>query len=498
MATSASSQSATVRVKFQGGIVNVPDGSAFALKLSLSTCTPLAPSEMRLIHRGKTLGADEHVQPGATLMLTRMPAPTGEAPTLVVDVFEIVTGMSSVGLRAPASSGHEDLVELALSALKMSTEGESCCMRLYLPHVGSLMRADLTLADYAAGLAAGRRMALYLVPCPPELCADASSVAVSAEAEAAAQQRLQQQADAEAEAIRLAVRHMMTINPLSSVESMAEEEEEDKTSTCAPTEEEQAAAACEAALVPARIRTGLVPAADDIQIVHAPAELLADLEAFEAYDAEVRELAALPYAQAREMLVAAEEARLEERCALLIRTLPELGDSVGAVDAPASPCSSTPSAKSRPRGEGLRRQQPRWPRAAERRTERAVWKPVASAEAASAADDSEVLNAVEWSAANGAICRVVDDELAEVSTGSLMLPDALPSATAARKRPRCKACNCRLPLTAACGSTCQCGDLFCARHMHAHDCIVDYRSREQRKLQEDNPKLEASKLERLG
>jgi len=73
-----------------------------------------------------------------------------------------------------------------------------------------------------------------------------------------------------------------------------------------------------------------------------------------------------------------------------------------------------------------------------------------------------------------------------------------PPPSATRKRPRCKACNLRLPLTATCASACQCGDIFCARHLHAHDCSFDYHSREQHKLAEDNPKMAPSKLERLG
>merc|ERR1712146_836606 len=44
-------------------------------------------------------------------------------------------------------------------------------------------------------------------------------------------------------------------------------------------------------------------------------------EAFEAYDAEMRVLSEMSPVAARELMVRAEETRLEERCAMLVSTL---------------------------------------------------------------------------------------------------------------------------------------------------------------------------------
>lgn len=513
------------------------------IKFSLSMDTPLAPREMKLIHRGKVLGNDDRVPPGATLMLMRQPAPRDEPTTITVDFHEIVTGISATHVAAPAAASHDDLVQLALSSLHMCLDdGEACCLRFYLPHVGSLMRADLCPADYAIGLPAGRRLCLYLIPAPPELAPDALTKPMSAEAEEAAQRRLRLQAEAEAEAVRLAVRQMMTL-PLEDEAAEAAEAAEtagsadlesaatSKGGKAAPTAEEAARAACEAALVPSRIRTGLVADPDDVHVVApAPSELLAELEAFEAYDAELREVSSLPYAEARAMLVAAEEARLEERCAqLLWQTAAEEADAAamaaGVVE-PSSPRLGSPLRPPTPRTQpaaakwGEARPSGatglfRTPSSRRSRAERVGLAPLPMADLSaslSASSDASEPTSLELSAVSSAafalpdsICHVIDDDLSEGST-PLLLADALPAAATAAatataaarkpKRPRCKTCDCTLPLTATCSSTCGCGDIFCARHMHAHDCIVDYHAREQRKLQEDNPKMQPSKVER--
>jgi len=117
--------------------------------------------------------------------------------------------------------------------------------------------------------------------------------------------------------------------------------------------------------------------------------------------------------------------------------------------------------------------------------------------------EDELLHELELSAGGSARLQLPEPLLAEA------LPQALPTApgapesatapsVAARKRPRCMACNCRLPLTATCASACQCGEIFCGHCMHAHECSFDYRGREQRKLKDDNPNMAPSKLERFG
>jgi len=62
-------------------------------------------------------------------------------------------------------------------------------------------------------------------------------------------------------------------------------------------------------------------------------------------------------------------------------------------------------------------------------------------------------------------------------------------------RNACKACGVRLPLTAYLGCGCKCGHVFCAAHLHEHDCPFDHRAIHKRKLAAANPKLSAPKLD---
>ena len=40
-------------------------------------------------------------------------------------------------------------------------------------------------------------------------------------------------------------------------------------------------------------------------------------------------------------------------------------------------------------------------------------------------------------------------------------------------------------------------EAFCANHMHAHNCVFDYKTAHEAKLREENPQVEGHKLERL-
>jgi len=62
----------------------------------------------------------------------------------------------------------------------------------------------------------------------------------------------------------------------------------------------------------------------------------------------------------------------------------------------------------------------------------------------------------------------------------------------------CATCAVRLPaMTASLQARCRCGELFCARHMHAHACKHDYKAAQALHLRDANPKVEPPKLEAL-
>ncbi|EOD06857.1 hypothetical protein EMIHUDRAFT_121170 [Emiliania huxleyi CCMP1516] len=79
-------------------------------------------------------------------------------------------------------------------------------------------------------------------------------------------------------------------------------------------------------------------------------------------------------------------------------------------------------------------------------------------------------------------------------------PSAAPAAMTApmRKPPACLECGRRLPtLTAFVQNACDCGGLFCAAHLCAHECSFDHRARQRQQIAAANPKLEARKMEPL-
>jgi hypothetical protein len=298
-------------------------------------------------------------------------------------------------------------------------------------------------------------------------------------------------------------------------------------------------------------------APEDLELLHPPSDVLAELAALEEYENDMRDLSALPYAQARELLVAAEEARFEERCALLVSSLP--ASLLAAAPAAAAPSPRQRSPHRSPRPPTTPRTGPGgrgaagWP-AGPRHSRILARSPRASPsmapsmapmdlcvsfsaaelmaiEAAAAAtasslgasscytasfegDEAASSAAAVSAIADGLCCAIDDEQLLSASAGRLVLPESvLSDARAAgnssssgsgggtvpsRKRLYCKGCDCRLPLTATCTSVCQCGDLFCGRCMHEHPCSFDRHQRQQRRLKEENPKMTPPKLDRLG
>ena len=537
---------------------------AFSVKLALVELTGLLPREMKLVCKGKTLKGDDEVPADATLMLLHQRPATGASYS--IDFHEIITGQRRRDILARAEMSHDDLVQLALRSLNLAAGDEDVCLRFYLPHISMLMRVDLTLADYATALPEGRNLQLYLVPCPRGLRSDkptSEPQAVARAEEEAAHERWRAQVEAEAEALQLALGRMMALPPslleTEAAEGAAEPDSAraDSAASRAACEEARARAACEAAGVPTRIRTGLMAAPEDLELLHPPSDVLAELAALEEYENDMRDLSAMPYAQARELLVAAEEARFEERCALLVSSLPASLLAADPVAAALSPRQRSPHRSPRPpttprTGPGGRGAAG-WP-AGPRHSRILARSPRASPsmapsmapmdlcvsfsaaeliaiEAAAAAtasslgasscytasfegDEAASSAAAVSAIADGLCCAIDDEQLLSASAGRLVLPESvLSDARAAgnssssgsgggtvpsRKRLYCKGCDCRLPLTATCTSVCQCGDLFCGRCMHEHPCSFDRHQRQQRRLKEENPKMTPPKLDRLG
>jgi hypothetical protein len=61
---------------------------------------------------------------------------------------------------------------------------------------------------------------------------------------------------------------------------------------------------------------------------------------------------------------------------------------------------------------------------------------------------------------------------------------------------RCQSCRKKVGLT---GFKCKCGMMFCGQHRYAeaHGCTFDYKTTERQRLAENNPLVQASKVERI-
>lgn len=488
----------TVAIKYRATTHTVPIGTVEAIKLALEAPTGVAVAEMSLIHRGKVLKDCTEPPAGSKLMLMRSAAKVIDARPVPVTFRDIITGRSAT-VEAPPSTKHDDLTALALKVLGCPPEG-AACLRLFLPHASSLMRIDLALSDYLPGGAAASAdhdapALLYLIPCAPGLRLDAAvsaeavAEAARAELEATAMARAQIEDQMEAELMRHA---MPALLPQSIADVVGEQS--------ASKEVPSASAPSAASFVPARIRTGLMASMEDVAVVQLPMQALADLQAFDAYDAEMRTFSELPPHEARELMVAAEEARLEERCAMLVSTLEPCSTAV------AEPVARPPTPAGLPRGsapggwrEGVA---PALPAAlppqlvsgsrlggGHGRVGGSFCDEIALSEELCL----ELGDGSEWS--EWSRCRVADDDSTPADRSVVMT--TTPKAAARKGRKHCKSCACRLSLTASVTAACACGELYCPAHMHAHECSFDFRTPEQRKLSKGNPKCEHSKLERL-
>ena len=75
------------------------------------------------------------------------------------------------------------------------------------------------------------------------------------------------------------------------------------------------------------------------------------------------------------------------------------------------------------------------------------------------------------------------------------LADGLPNLN--KKRMRCEHCNKRLNITNI--YNCRCGRIFCSQHRYSevHNCKFDYKTEGRKLLEQQNPLVTASKLEKF-
>lgn len=552
-------------IKFGSTQLTAPAAAtALDIKRYLTAPTSLATSTMKLLHKGKVLGDADVVPPSAKLMLVRC-----KSPLVSLNVREIVSGFSPKdSLEVPAEISHEVLVPLIVKALRLPPCDEYTEVRLFLPHVGALMRADLNLSDYPQPHDA-KGLEIYAVPCPisqkpEELAAHALARAQELKRAQASYYRLVHEAMAdgssnegfagrsEAEFDMLACGDCPTADRpdpeaaalhasvdafLNASDDLSEGTAPDESFVlpAALTEvagtsdshgsiggisrrhpqqqqllggdaigSQQARATLEAQGVPSRLRTGLMPSVDDEPIVvQLPMAVIGELEAMEA--------SCVPPTLAEwQHYCESEERRLEERCADLVLSL-----------APASPRSPTrsPTLRTQERAAANRRPPPSGtsrrshsPRTYEHREQgRGVRGSLEEALNRAASEGPDALVS-SWSSSGSSLEGSFDPKGDDSSShlhgdGLSWTTEAAEDASAAppppphspQRKPHrraCKECGCRLPLT-ACASACKCGSTFCAKHMHCHECPVEYQELQQRKLREDNPAVAGHKLERF-
>merc|ERR1719359_966265 len=157
----------TVVVKYNGRALTIAAGLVSDCKEALAAQTGLASNCMKIIRAGKTLEDQDEVPPNAKgVMCMRCAA---QPVLLNLSVREIVTGRLAPKVEVAPNTPHDELLETITKALRLPPCDEYTEVRLFLPHIGVLMRPDLTLADYALPPATTRAVEVFAVPCPKVL-----------------------------------------------------------------------------------------------------------------------------------------------------------------------------------------------------------------------------------------------------------------------------------------------------------------------------------------
>lgn len=541
------STTASCLVKYRSNTHSIPAGSADGIKDALGALTGLTRTEMKLICSGKVLADADEVAAGVKLMLMRV-AP--RIATLRLAVREIVTGRLAPDVEVLPSMKHDDLISTLVKALLLPPCDEQTEVRIFLPHLGVLMRPDLALADYQMP-SNGQPIGIFAVPCPK--APEPEQVTQIAHELKAASAQFEEQALSPEEATlalqELAVHATASLSPHDALavhealQAMLPAADDDKPAAdsaeaasakptgpasapppapsasfvlppslvdVAPTPStaevaasssstsERASAKATASLVPTRIRTGLMPAHDElppVSIDRPVASLLAaELEAYE-------KACAPPTAEEWEAYVTHEETRLEERCADLIASLvPSL---------PSPPLARRREAK-RGFGAGARGRMRR-SRSAPLIARGSSAKAQLSQSARRATSDLDLFASSSTTTTSSNFAFSEDEEAIfdetslcqevlcqEVLCQEMDGPPHLPKGGKGGKVKgiACKGCGGRLPLT-ACATACKCGDNLCAKCSFDHCCPFDYKSKHESKLREENPKMEGPKLERM-
>lgn len=535
-------------IKHKAKSLRTAVGTVRDIKRAIALEVGLLPGEMKLIRKGKVLAdPEEVVKAEEKLMLLRQDS-VARRPPVRLTVREIISGRT-VRHHIPVDpiEKHDDLVRLVTDALRLPPCDEFTEVRLFLPHVGTLMRPDLTLLDYP--IPPTNALCIFAVPCPVSAHA---ALKARADEQAALLQEAEQSlraalargvADGEladdddahdgvdsradppngltlASALvdrrGVAAPHARSLRlPLSLVEAEMEaaasaDASDDVASEATASELASSvytvassstasvtSAAAAASTVAAAAAAGHPPPPEAYGI---PSRLRAGL--MPAHD-DVRPS---QHAAEAEAWLCAEELGGADIDAALARWALAGGggaaassvaeydwDAVAAYEearleercAELVALLDAPLPPTSPRCE---RPLPSARDADERSVRCASVPPPADEAEAVCGECCESAHAV---ATPPELCTDV-----AVAADGIAAPSPVGGKEAKVKGRGCKSCGCRLPLTAY-ASACRCGHAFCAEHMHAHDCAFDYRGVSRRKLAEDNPKLEGPKLERL-
>ena len=122
--------------------------------------------------------------------------------------------------------------------------------------------------------------------------------------------------------------------------------------------------------------------------------------------------------------------------------------------------------------------------------------PRAMLPAAAPVDDTDMTGAAPVAVATPQRAAGQESKLEEAATPATDA-GATPSKKKKKKsRKRCHHCNTRVGLT---GFECRCTNVFCDKHCYAdvHDCTYDYAADHRTLLEKENPRVVASKLDRL-
>jgi hypothetical protein len=444
-------------------VIHLPkDCSISMVQETIERVTSVPRCQQTLLSHGKRLGPDDSITGVKKLMLLKKPAfgssssssnssissavgsnASAAAPKRLFTLRCLVTGRVVRDMPLSTSAKVSTVIETASRALGIPPAPDGQRLALFSRKGKQILRPDLTLGDYAAGIFAegGQATELFVHPQsnPATLLAQSETSAIAAAA-------------IDKAVLGQLVVQMNDVSPHAPLAG-----------------------------------GGLPPSAVDLPGV-LPFELLQSLE--EQLHSEVNAQMKRAAADAERE----EEARLEAMCARMCDAL--LPDA-STIAQSASPPSGRQGRRRKAEEDSARAPSQGSSSSSSSKRDAAGWgnglaKGFLSRPKRKAAPTLVRAAAVSSKSDHASGASAAKDKENFVHDGGVAAAHG--KVQNSKRGDRCACCDVRLPITACVQSTCKCGVMFCAAHLQNHTCAFDHKAAARRTLNKANPLIAADKV----